>query len=264
MQDTTEKKVYLIGLAGWTARSGNVSTAEGLADYFFARSDFASARRVLYDATTLSLYANGQTTPLFVTERMLRRVIATKQNMEVEGDTYTSSAMAMLARASMDYARKLADDSSFGTMPGQVQDAVVGAIMNVDPASGVALAVTLPDSQRADAALARGASQMINAGLIEGGLQIAARIRTPSQRGAPLSQAVQRMVQNGDTTGVRAIVREVLNNANMRNDYWNISYSLIPAAIKAGMLDELLSIASRMSDDRRAFLLVALLTKLGT
>ncbi len=265
LQNPTTRRTYLTTVAGRRAQQGDYRSSEQIADLFFASGDTNTARNILHSAAqSLSYgYAPYAATPPSVSLRLAQRVIDTGKNMDPARDHLSKSARAIVYRLSIEQVRQLAQDPAFPQMDQQIQQSAINALMSVDLQAGLALALMLPDSVRASRHLRSGAERLVSAGMLDAALGIVARIPVPAQRVSPLGQAMQRKMQSGDTVGVRSMLGEVMNVIDFRADSWVLSETIMPVALKMGMLDDMLAWASRLPFETRAFVIVAVLGKIG-
>ncbi len=248
---------YLASQAQVRMQYGTITDVTEIADYMLAIGDSARARQTLINSASYGSYWNSPlkgTLPQAL--EALQRAMAIKP-----GSRQTFDSEAQLARMSVDFARTQLMDPAFVNRPGQLQDAVLNCLMNVDVQAAVAGAIMIQDSTRRDSHLRNAAQRLSQGGMLDAALEITARIRTPATRVSTLGQIVQQPMQSGDTTRVQAIVREALSLTIVKPEYYQFT-NLIGAGIYAGMQDEIVAWADQLPRHTRAYAVVALLTKL--
>jgi hypothetical protein len=166
----------------------------------------------------------------------LRRISAVSERWSQSG--HAGNAVAAMSRADLPRVRELVADSGLQVLGRWGHSQFIATLMGVDIHAAISLALQLEDTAQRDYQLRIAAERQSGAGYGDDALRTMALIGNGSVRAqATLSVARQR-VQNGDTTGVRAMVLEAMPNLDATGDSWTLSYHLSALVGRLQLFDE--------------------------
>jgi hypothetical protein len=140
--------------------------------------------------------------------------------------------------------------------------------MHANLHKGMALALLMSDTAQSDNHLANGIRGLTNAGMVDAALTLTERIRSPAIRLRATLAAIERRLQAGDTTGARGAAQEAMRTMetrgmDVRADFHNSIRSLAFVVLSMGMVNEVLEWVDTRPSDQGAYVLVALVERMG-
>jgi hypothetical protein len=264
--DISARNIYLSRVAASHASRGDSRTALRIAEDVLLTGDTTVAVALLWESANALANMMHMAVPdargpgaAALLERMTALVSASQRRNLLH---YRDNAMATLIRVDFPRARQLVADSGIKVLTGWSSNAFINALMNVDMRAAGRLAREISDSARSDQLLQSIASRQAGAGYLADASKTIAAIRSPDQRSQASLQVAQQRLQSGDTTGGRAAVRDVMRSTAPRMNLWQLSYPFAWVAMRSGMTDEVLRWCAQLPEGERAYVLVALLTRI--
>jgi hypothetical protein len=241
IEDASAGNQYLARVAQYYVQKFDMNRPRQIAELLLARGDTNSALTVLANLVqrvASSRQADSRThgVDLWRILQELRRISAVSERWSQSG--HAGNAVAAMSRADLPRVRELVADSGLQVLGRWGHSQFIATLMGVDIHAAISLALQLEDTAQRDYQLRIAAERQSGAGYGDDALRTMALIGNGSVRAqATLSVARQR-VQNGDTTGVRAMVLEAMPNLDATGDSWTLSYHLSALVGRLQLFDE--------------------------